>query len=535
MLAAIDSATTSIALATYILDNDPSGRQFADALGRAVNRGVAVRVLLDAAGTRYSWPNITHRLKCAHIPFARFLPASLWTPWRVTTINLRNHRKLLVVDGRTAFTGGMNIRHGNVLADHPKGAVQDLQFRVEGPLVTRLQEAFVNDWAFATGEILADNTWFPDLKESGSVVARVITDGPDEDFEKFRWALLAALAEARTSVRIVTPYFLPDATLVTALNLAALRGVRMDILLPAKNNLPFVHWASRALWAQVLERGCHLWLAPPPFDHSKLMIVDGHWVLLGSANWDVRSLRLNFELNVECYGHEFASEMEAVFQRKLRGAHEVTLAEVNAWPLPAKLRDALARLFSLFMTGGRWHRPAIRAGPGIACVEKPGGEAPGQVQDALPRSRGERIAADATGKTKREQSGARSWRRCRHPASTMSRCCPWNTTPHPTIGGAIPVAPDWLITIATNKSTKNPNVVARIGHDLLNPSILTLTCCRTRFFAAIGFPADSAPGQIPGRDPRISGTPPDPFDANSSPTGRRDATVPWRPSSAACS
>jgi cardiolipin synthase len=346
MLAAIESATTSIAFATYILDNDPSGKQFADALGRAVQRGVAVRVLVDAAGARYSWPPITHRLKRARIPFAKFLPASLWTPWRVSTINLRNH---LVVDGRTAFTGGMNIRHGNVLADHPKGAVQDLQFRVEGPVVTRLQEAFVNDWAFTTGETLEDDIWFPDLKECGVVVARVITDGPDEDFEKLRWALLAALAEAQSTMQIVTPYFLPDETLVTALNLAALRGVRVDILLPVKNNLPFVQWASRVLWQQVLERGCHLWLTPPPFDHSKLMIVDGHWILLGSANWDVRSLRLNFELNVECYGHDFASEMEAVIQRKLRGAHEVTLVEVTAWSLPAKLRDALARLFSPYL------------------------------------------------------------------------------------------------------------------------------------------------------------------------------------------
>ena len=138
MVAAIESATMSITLMTYILDNDPSGKQFADALGRAVKRGVAVHVLLDAAGTRYSWPSITHRLRHAHIPFAKFLPAFLFTPWRVTTINLRNHRKLLVVDGQTAFTGGMNIRHGNVLADHPNHAVQDLQFRVEGPVVTRL-------------------------------------------------------------------------------------------------------------------------------------------------------------------------------------------------------------------------------------------------------------------------------------------------------------------------------------------------------------------------------------------------------------
>jgi cardiolipin synthase len=136
---------------------------------------------------------------------------------------------------------------------------------------------------------------------------------------------------------------------VAALNLAALRGVRVDIILPTKNNLPFVHWASRAMWWQVLERGCHIWLTPPPFDHSKLMIVDGHWVLLGSANWDARSLRLNFEMNVECYSREFAREMGKIIDRKICGAHEVTLVEVDARLVSVKLRDAVARLFSPFL------------------------------------------------------------------------------------------------------------------------------------------------------------------------------------------
>jgi cardiolipin synthase len=349
MLAAIESAKKSISLASYIFDNDPAGRQFVAALQRAVQRGVQVRVLVDAAGTRYSFPPITWKLRHAKIPFARFLPSSLLQPWRVATINLRNHRKVLVIDGQSAFTGGMNIRHGNVLASKPKSPVQDLHFQVAGPVVTRLQEAFVNDWAFTTGEILDGELWFPELKESGHVIARVITDGPDEDFDKLRWTLLAALTEAQTSVQIVTPYFLPDQTVVAALNLAALRGVRVDIILPAKNNLPPVHWASRALWWQVLQRGCRIWLTPPPFDHSKLMIVDGHWVLLGSANWDARSLRLNFEMNVECYGREFADEMELVIQKKLHGAHEVTLAEVDARTVPGKLRDAIARLFSPYL------------------------------------------------------------------------------------------------------------------------------------------------------------------------------------------
>jgi cardiolipin synthase len=349
MLAAIESAKKSVTLCTYIFDNDASGKQFVAALERAVRRGVAVRALVDSAGTRYSWPPITWKLRRAKIPFAKFLPASIFTPWRVATINLRNHRKSLVVDGQIGFTGGMNIRHGNVLGGKPKSPVQDLHFRVEGPIVTELQDTFASDWAFATEEILNGEIWFPKLKEGGNVIARVIPDGPDADFENARWTLLAALAEAQTSVKILTPYFLPDNALITALNLAALRGVRVDIILPAKNNLPFVHWASRAMWWQLLERGCHVWLTPPPFDHSKLMIVDGHWVLLGSANWDARSLRLNFELNVECYGREFAREMEKVIERKVSAAHEVKLPEVDGRSFLIKLCDAIARLFSPYL------------------------------------------------------------------------------------------------------------------------------------------------------------------------------------------
>jgi cardiolipin synthase len=216
-------------------------------------------------------------------------------------------------------------------------------------VVEHLQEAFVNDWSFTTSEVLDGPAWFPELSDCGKIIARAITDGPDSDFEKLQWTLLAALAEAQKSVQILTPYFLPDVALTKALNLAVLRGVRVDIILPAVNNLPFVHWASRAMWWQVLEKGCHVWLTPPPFDHSKLMIVDGHWVLFGSANWDARSLRLNFELNVECYGTEFARQMELLIQHKLQSAQQVTLSEVDRRPLPAKLRDATARLFSPYL------------------------------------------------------------------------------------------------------------------------------------------------------------------------------------------
>lgn len=347
MLAAINSARRTITLATYIFDRDELGEAFVQALSGAVKRGVLVRVLIDATGTRYSWPSILGRLQSEGIPHARFLPAL--PLWRMSSINLRNHRKLLVVDGQFGFTGGMNLRQGHWISKQPSHPVHDLHFRVAGPVVAHLQEVFVDDWHFTTGESLLGELWFPPLEAVGPVVARGIADGPDEDVDPLRWAIMAALSAARSSVCIATPYFLPDAPLISALNLAAMRGVTVDIVLPERVNLPFVQWASRASWWQVLERGCRLWLTPGPFDHSKIMLVDGRWTLLGSANWDPRSLRLNFEFNLECYNEELTARLERWFQAKRDGSHRVTLAEVDARSLRCKLRDGFARLFSPYL------------------------------------------------------------------------------------------------------------------------------------------------------------------------------------------
>ena len=347
MLAAIGEARKTIAFSSYIFDNDPNGLRFVEALRQAVERGVQVRVLIDAAGTHYSVPSIIHALHHARVPVGRFLPTM--APWRLMSMNLRNHRKIMVVDGRIGFTGGMNLRQGNLVAENPRHPVRDLHFRLEGPVVAQLQEALVYDWMFVTGESLAGADWFPPLEARGGVLARAIPDGPDEDFEKLRWTILAALSCARDSVKIVTPYFLPGNTLVSALNLAALRGVRVEILLPARSNLPYVDWASRAMWWQVLEYGCKIWLGPPPFDHSKLMLVDGQWSLVGSGNWDTRSLRLNFEFNLECYCPDLARSLDDIFQAKLQGARQVTKEEVDRRSVPVKLRDGLTRLLSPFL------------------------------------------------------------------------------------------------------------------------------------------------------------------------------------------
>jgi len=344
MLAAIDAARVSISLCSYIFDNDSAGRRFVEALGEAVRRGVEVRVLVDAVGSRYTWPPILGRLRRAGVRAARFLPSLM--PYRLPFANLRNHRKLLVVDGRVGFTGGMNIRKHFWPGEH---AAVDLHFRVEGPVVGQLQETFAEDWAFTTRERLSGEAWFPPLASAGTVVARGIADGPDEDFETLRTVLLGALAIARTSVRIVTPYFLPDTALITALSVAALRGVQVDVILPEKGNLPLVQWASQAQLWQVLRPGCRVFLTAPPFDHTKLMVVDDAWSLIGSANWDPRSLRLNFEFNVECYDAALAAELNAVVEARLRHARPLTLEQVDARALPIRLRDGLARLLSPYL------------------------------------------------------------------------------------------------------------------------------------------------------------------------------------------
>jgi cardiolipin synthase A/B len=181
------------------------------------------------------------------------------------------------------------------------------------------------------------------------VLVRGIEAGPDEAFERLRWAIVGGLQAAQRSVRILTPYFIPDGGLITDLNAAALRGVEVDIVIPETNDLPHVHWATFGQLWQVLDHGCRVWSSPGPFDHSKLMVVDGAWTLFGSANWDARSLRLNFELNVECYSVEFGARMVGLVQARINGARRITLQGLDARPLAVKLRDGTARLFAPFL------------------------------------------------------------------------------------------------------------------------------------------------------------------------------------------
>jgi len=356
MLAAIDGATRSIGLASYIFDNDPTGRIFAEALGRAATRGVEVRVLVDGIGSRYTSPPITGVLAAHGVRAEMFLPTTV--PFYFPYANLRNHRKLLVVDGAVGFTGGLNIRDGCWLSRRPRHPVRDMHFELRGPVVTQLLEVFVEDWAFASGESLVgdpttggiDGPWAPEPGFAGEALARGIRYGPDDpEIGRIKLVLVGALAAAQRTVRIMTPYFLPDDAVCQALDVAALRGVEVDIVLPEQNNLALVSWASTSMLWQVLGRGCRVWMSPPPFDHTKLMAVDGAWALFGSGNWDDRSMRLNFEFNVETYDRGIAGRIDRHIADVISRSRPRTLDEVDDRSLPVRLRDGIARLFSPYL------------------------------------------------------------------------------------------------------------------------------------------------------------------------------------------
>ena len=346
MLKAIEEAKVSVGLLSYIFDGDRAGEAFMEALVDAYGRGVQVRVLIDDVGSKYSRPNMVRRLQDAGITAASFLPTRIPFPLYA---NLRNHRKIMVVDGEIGFTGGTNIREGHQLELDPDYPVQCLHFMLRGPVVGQLQRVFANDWEFTTGESLEGEAWFPEIERAGRVWARGIEHGPDEHFETMADVIVAALSTAREEVRIVTPYFLPNASLIQALNVTAMRGVDVEVYLPAVSNISVVQWAATAQLWQLLEKGVRIFYVASPFDHTKLMVVDDIWSLIGSTNWDPRSLRLNFEFNVECYDEDFAHSLNKIIDEKAATAREVLLKEVNDRSLPVQLRDGSARLLMPYL------------------------------------------------------------------------------------------------------------------------------------------------------------------------------------------
>ena len=342
MLGAIESAEHSVGLSSYIFDYDETGARFVAALAEAQARGVAVRVLIDGVGSGYLRSGAYRALKDAGVPVALFLHS--WQPWSMSFLNLRNHKKLLLIDGQTGFTGGMNISDRHV----GKGGapeVRDTMVRIDGPVVRQMLESFASDWEFATNEALSGDAWWPNLKTEGDAPMRAIPGGPDEDVAILEEHWSAAIEQAQHQVRIMTPYFLPEDRVLDTLTRAALRGVVVEIILPARTNHFYVDWAAAAHLRGLPLDKIAVYRTPPPFDHGKMMSVDGKWCSFGSPNWDARSMRLNFELMVECYDAALTGEIDALIARRIREGQRLSAADLAMRPTLIKLRDASARLF----------------------------------------------------------------------------------------------------------------------------------------------------------------------------------------------
>jgi len=346
MLEAIDGARGSVFFSTYIFRTDRTGHRFIDAMDRARQRGVDVRVIVDGIGQMYTLPLASTLMRRRDVPVATFLPLRLIPP--AIHVNLRNHRKILVVDGVVGFTGGINVGD-NHLADDLSSPrrVADVHFRLAGPIVAQIETVFLEDWAFVTGR--QDPAPASSANAAGSAACRAITDGPNEDLGKLLTVLIGAVASAHRSIRVMTPYFLPPRELIAALQAAALRGVQVSIVLPGTTDHPIVHWASRNMLWEILCHGVRVFYQPPPFVHSKLFVVDDLYAQIGSANLDPRSLRLNFELTVEVFDAGVALAISRHVDDAITRSREVAIDEVDRRPIAARTRDALAWLFSPYL------------------------------------------------------------------------------------------------------------------------------------------------------------------------------------------
>ncbi len=341
MCSAIANAKKEVLLASYIFDNDKAGKMFISAIKKAVKNGAKVRILVDGVGRAHGGkPYITQALKTlGGVQYAVFLPVKAALPF----VNLRNHRKILIADGQTAFFGGMNISEDNLLKTKPLRPVRDITFKIEGPVIEQISLLFLQDWVFASKKHFTPLAFTQTPQPAGQTACRIVPDGPDYAFRKIELINLAALNCAQKSVTIVTPYFLPQNTILTAIEMASMRGVSVEIILPRKSNILGMDYAMSANFNRLIKKGVKIYLTHPPFDHSKFMIVDDLWIFAGSSNWDERSFRLNFESNIEIADKEFSLKMRLIAEQKKDSALPLKVKNLN---ILRRLRNNAFRLFT---------------------------------------------------------------------------------------------------------------------------------------------------------------------------------------------
>ena len=340
MLDSIRGASNFVFLSTYIFQADYTGREFIDVLSLAVKRGITVRVLIDSIGSLYSYPSVVNLLRKAGVPVSRFLPLFHRDSW---LLNLRNHRKILAVDGNTAFTGGMNIGSRHLVRQIRSGSAADVQIRIDGSAAHSLASAFCLDWRYVTGEVLDISS--KSKSHEGTTSCRPVSDGPDEELGTLPWLLLGLIGAANTHITIITPYFLPPPTIVGALIGATLRGVKVCILLPEKSNLPYVNWATEHSLIPILQTPIEVYFQPHPFSHTKMLLIDEDFLQIGSYNMDSRSLRLNFELAVNIYDIGLRHYFDSDLRKQIQSSRRISSEELTNKNLYIRIRNSLAWLF----------------------------------------------------------------------------------------------------------------------------------------------------------------------------------------------
>ena len=334
MLKAIREAEKTITFETYIYWSGAIGRKFAETLSEKARQGVRVHVLLDWVGSEKMEEAYIQTMRDAGIEIEKYHPPT-WRTWR--RINNRTHRKILVLDGKTGFTGGVGI------ADEWLGDAQgpdnwrDTHYRIEGPVVAQLQAAFADNWTKVKGSVLHGGEYFPELKEHGSNLAQVFKSSIEGGAESMHLMYLLSIAAAKKSIHLSMAYFVPDALTRDAMVAALKRGVRIQIILPSRYiDKPLVRSASRGTWGVLLRSGAEIYEFQPTMYHCKLLIVDELWVSVGSTNFDSRSFKLNDESNLNVYNQEFAERQVADFKVDLTRSRQITFQEWASRPLTEK-------------------------------------------------------------------------------------------------------------------------------------------------------------------------------------------------------
>lgn len=360
MIAAIKTAKDHVNLETYIFGQDDMGDEFADLLIEKQREGVQVNVIYDSVGSIGTHPEFFQRLRDAGVAVLEFHPVNplkrFGSGWR---LNNRDHRKILVVDGKIAFTGGINITDdyssGSLFRSGSKNRKhlgwRDTHIQVEGPAVASFQWLFLQTWVSQHKEKdidLAARKYFPPLKPAGDKIVRVIASEPGGDYETYK-AYVLAMQQAKTSIHITNSYFVPDQQLIDALTDAAKRGVDVKVVFPAVSDASLVMHAGRSFYTELLEAGVRIFELQASVLHAKTAVIDGYWSTVGSTNLDMRSFLHNSEVNLIAIDQQFGTTMEAAFNEDLKNSVEITQEKWAERPLSDRLREWFARRFEYWL------------------------------------------------------------------------------------------------------------------------------------------------------------------------------------------